>query len=310
MRRVTFALVMAVGWTVVLQSPERLAGQQRPEATSLLGQPLLPPVIPAEARAKLEQELADALAVYDKDPASADAAIWLGRRTAYLGRYSEAIAIYTRGIAAHPNDARLYRHRGHRYITTRQLGRAVTDLSLAASLIAGRPDEVEPDGQPNARNIPTSTLQSNIWYHLGLAHYLEGDFARALEAYRECLKVSRNADMLVATSHWLYMTLRRLDRAPDARQVLDPVSASMEIIENGSYHRLLLMYKGELAPEAVLEGKSGLEFSTLAYGVGNWYFYNGLRSDAVALFKRIVEGDQWTAFGHIAAEAELARLTR
>ena len=43
-------------------------------------------------------------------------------------------------------------------------------------LVAAKPDEVEPDGAPNARGIPRSTLQSNIWYHLGLAQYLAGDF--------------------------------------------------------------------------------------------------------------------------------------
>jgi hypothetical protein len=84
----------------------------------------------------------------------------------------------------------------------------------------------------------------------------------------------------------------------------------MDIIENTAYHRLLLLYKGELTPEALLEGRTGLEFSTLGYGVANWYLYNGLDRQARTLFERIVEGDQWTAFGHIAAEAELARLSR
>ena len=48
-------------------------------------------------------------------------------------------------------------------------------------------------------------------------------------------------DLLVATSHWLYMTLRRLGRDDEARQVLKPIHADMYIIENHSYHRLLLM---------------------------------------------------------------------
>jgi hypothetical protein len=68
-------------------------------------------------------------------------------------------------------------------------------------LIANTPDQIEPDGLPNARNIPTSTLQSNIWYHLGLAHYLRHDFDRALDAYRKCLAVSKNPDGVVSASH-------------------------------------------------------------------------------------------------------------
>ena len=111
---------------------------------------------------------------------------------------------------------------------------------------------MEPDGQPNARNIPTGTLKTNIYYHLGLAHYLKGDFERAAEAYRLCMQHSKNADMQVATAHWQYMTLRRLDRAEEAKKVLEPITADMDVFENGSYHKLLLMYKGESAADALL----------------------------------------------------------
>lgn len=267
-----------------------------------------------EARQQAEQRLAEARAIFERNPRDSDAAIWLGRRTAYLGRFQEAIAIYTSAIATHPEDARFYRHRGHRYITTRQLEKAVADLARAASLTAGKQDEIEPDGIPNARNIPTSTLQSNIWYHLGLAHYLRGDFERSLQAYREDLKVANNPDMLVATSHWLYMTLRRLGRERDAAAVLAPISRDMDVIENGAYHRLLLMYKGDLPADSVLaapaDGDSTVNDATVGYGVANWHLYNGRRAEAEQRFRQILKSPQWAAFGYIAAEAELARMER
>jgi tetratricopeptide (TPR) repeat protein len=125
---------------------------------------------------------------------------------------------------------------------------AITDLEQAAKLVKGKPDEIEPDGLPNARNIPTSTLQSNIWYHLGLAYYLKGDFERALNAYREAEKVSKNPDMLVATTHWLYMTLRRLGRDKEASKTLAPIKNDFELIENGDYYKLIRVYKGQLDP--------------------------------------------------------------
>jgi hypothetical protein len=54
--------------------------------------------------------------------------IALGRAQATAWRYSDAIETYTRGIKVAPANAMLYRHRGHRYISTRQFDKAVTDL--------------------------------------------------------------------------------------------------------------------------------------------------------------------------------------
>jgi tetratricopeptide (TPR) repeat protein len=281
------------------------------QGTSLLGKPLIPAAPAENARERLEANLAAAREQYDKNPNDADAIIWLGRRLAYLGRYRDAIAAFTEGIQKHPGDARMYRHRGHRYITVRELDKAVADFNKAAALIAGKPDEIEPDGQPNAKNIPTSTLNTNVFYHLGLAHYLRGEFEPALNAYRECIRFSKNPDMLVATTHWLYMTLRRLDRPGEARQALEPITADMEIIENGSYHRLLMLYKGTEKADALASSLAAgsLDAVTVGYGLGNWHLYNGRADQARTMFKQIVEkdGSQWPAFGYVAAEAELAR---
>ncbi|MBA3949352.1 MAG: tetratricopeptide repeat protein [Acidobacteria bacterium] len=285
------------------------AGKPAQEATSLLGRPLVPAAPSAEAKARMEAQLAEADAALKAAPDSADALIWVGRRQAYLGRYGDAIATFTRGIERFPSDARFYRHRGHRYLTTRQLAEAVTDFEKAVALTRGQPDQVEPDGQPNARNIPTSTLQTNIWYHLGLAHYLRGDFAAASRAYAEDLKISPNDDNLVAVTHWAYMTARRLGRDDEAKKLLEPITKSLHVIENGSYHRLLLMYKGEVPEAEILKAvDAGLDLVTIGYGVGNWHFYNGRRDKAFEVWNKILaQKDQWPAFGYLAAEADVSR---
>jgi tetratricopeptide (TPR) repeat protein len=283
---------------------------QTPEATSLLGKPLISAPPTGEQKARLEADLAKAQADYDRNPASTDTSIWLGRRLAYLGRFRDAIDVYSKSIASHPDEPRLYRHRGHRYITVRKFDLAIRDLQRAAELVAGKPDEVEPDGAPNRAGIPRSTLQSNIWYHLGLAHYLSGDFENALAAYRQGMKVSRvNDDMLVATSDWLYMTLRRLKRDVEARAVLEPIREQMDILENGAYHARLLMYKGLRTPESVLNLNTAddVQIATQGYGVGNWSLVNGDRAKAKQIFDRVLEGRAWAAFGYIAAEADLKR---
>ena len=280
---------------------------------SLLGKPLVRPALGAAVRARYEGHLMAARKAFEHTPTNADSIIWLGRRTAYLGRYAEAIKIYTEGVDRYPGDARMYRHRGHRYLSIRKFDPAVRDFEKAAELTRGKADEVEPDGIPNAQGIPTSTLQSNIRYHLALGYYLQGALAKALPFYQEDVKIAVNPDMVVASSHWLYMTLRRLGREAEAAKVLEPITAGMTIIENGSYHRLLLMYRGEITPDAILtpaDQGDAVQDATVAYGVGNWHLYNGRKAEARRIFERIIAMPQWSAFGYIAAEAELARMVR
>lgn len=282
------------------------------EGRSLLGQSLRAPELGAEDLAQRESELAAARAAVEGHPDDPDSLIWLGRRTAYLGRYREAIAVFTRGTERFPGDARFLRHRGHRYLTVRRIADAVADLERAASLTAGKADEVEPDGLPNARGVPTSTLQGNIWYHLGLARYLEGDFAGALAAYQRDLELAKNPDSVVSSSYWLYLALLRLGRGEEAATVLAPITADLDVIENQIYHRLLLAFKGELEYEKVLsesaaDGVESLDFATAGYGVGAWYLASGMEEEARAMFRRVLDAGNWPAFGYLAAEAELAR---
>ena len=316
MRRAAGALLLAAGATATIAAgaSEAPRAQERPpaiEATSLLGGALVAPPIAEAARARLEEQLAEARAAWQRNPADADAIIWFGRRTAYLGRFRDAIAIYTDGIARHPDDARLYRHRGHRYLTVREFDRAIADFEKAASLMQRRPDEIEPDGQPNARNIPTSTLYSNTWYHLALAYYLKGEYARAADLWRNARGATSNADNLVAASYWLYLSLRRAGRAEQAAAVLDPITAGLDVIENGSYQSLLLMYKGEAAAETTLAAAGGGSAgSAVRYGVGAWHEVSGRHEDAMRVWRAMLDEPDWPSFGHIAAEAEIARRAR
>jgi len=242
---------------------------------------------------------------------TADNLIWYARRKGYLGKYKDAIDSLTIGMTKFPNDARLYRHRGHRYLTLRCFDDAIKDFEKAAKLVKGKPDEIEPDGMPNPRNIPTSTLQSNIWYHLGLAYYVKGNFKKAIDAYKEAMKVSKNNDMLAATTHWYYMTLRRSQKPVDAGRLLEPINGDFEVIENEDYLKLLRLYRGEVKPEMLVEAlgeqAETLGNASLGYGLGAWYLYNGDSVRAKNIFRKITSGNQWASFGYIAAEAELNR---
>jgi tetratricopeptide (TPR) repeat protein len=274
------------------------------EAVSLMGEPLYPPEPSLDNLKKYEE----AKAGYEQNPNDADAVIWYGRRAAYLGQYREAIDIFTEGIAKFPEDARFYRHRGHRYISVREFNNAVRDLEKAGELVEGTEDRVEPDGMPNAQNIPLSTLHTNIWYHLGLAYYLQHEFDKAVPVYQKGIDACRNDDMLTAFTHWAYMTYRRLGQEEAAAEVVKPIHADMEIIENQSYYQLCLLYKGERTVDELYDsGDTGTPSNdALAYGIGSWYLYNEDSGQAEAVFRAILDGGNWASFGYIAAEAELA----
>jgi tetratricopeptide (TPR) repeat protein len=283
--------------------------ERRIEAISFLGDTLSEIPLDDAIRSQREQQFEEARLRWVADPTSIEAIVWAGRRAAYLGRYQEAILIFGLGLQQYPDEPRLYRHRGHRYITTRQLDSAVIDLERAAALIADQSDQIEPDGLPNVRNMPTSTLQSNIWYHLGLARFLSGDDAGALEAYRACLEVSATPDMEVATRYWLFLTLTRLGRWDEAQAVVEAVDPQWPLIENHTYHRLLLLYGGILPVDSLaLEPTAALAVGevTQAYGVTAWYQWQGNPAAANDLRQAILASGQWPAFGYLAAEAEAA----
>jgi tetratricopeptide (TPR) repeat protein len=223
-----------------------------------------------------------------EDPKNMELLLALGRAQASVWRYRDAIATYTRGLAIDPKHAMLYRHRGHRYITLRMFDKAVKDLEMAAKL--------------NDRDF-------DIWYHLGLAHYLRGDFKNAAKAYERCRAVAEKDDSLIAVSDWLYMTYRRQEKDYEAAQVLERITMNLKVEENKSYYDRLLMYKGiKRESEIVNDKMTDLEIATIGYGIGNWHFWNGDKAKARAMFQKITDGKYWPAFGFIAAETELKRM--
>lgn len=274
------------------------------QAISLSGKPLFsdePDSATVKKFLKAERE-------YKDNPNDPDLLIWYGRWTAYKGDYRGAIKIYSEGIRKFSKDPRMYRHRGHRYISIREFDRAIEDFEAAARLIEGKEDLIEPDGRPNVLNIPVSTLHTNIWYHLALAHYLKNDLPNALRAGQKGIDASTNDDMLVAMTHWIYMSYCLLGKKEEAKLSVEAIKPEMEIIENQAYHQLCLLYKGEIQiDELTGEEYSDIMNDALVYGIGNWYFYNGDKEKALEVFEGILSGSVWASFGFIAAEADFVR---
>ncbi len=302
-------LIFILTWTLLAactQKPTERETIALPLEDSIFTTPLgkvYPIPVPNEAAlTKFEQAKKE----FEANPKDVEALIWYGRRTAYLGRYQQAIAIYTEGIKNFPQDARLYRHRGHRYISIRNYEAAITDLEKAASLIQGTADQIEPDGLPNAQNIPLSSLHSNVWYHLGLAYYLTQQYEKAYTAYLKCRESGDNYDNMVSSTHWLYLIQLRLGNPGKADSLLAPIQKEGVVIENQSYADLCQLYKGWISPDTLLQASPGNPSNdAVNYGLANWYIHQGDSSKGIQLLEALVAGKAFTSFGYLAAEGDL-----
>jgi len=270
------------------------------ETITLLGDTLISPKL---KEGKPLNQFKSAQKDYLKDIDDPESLIWYGRRTAYLGYYQEAINLYTKGIQKHPNDARFYRHRGHRYISTRQYDKAIQDFQKAIKLIDGNVDQIEPDGLPNKKNIPLTTLHGNIWYHIGLAYYLKNDMKNALKAYSNRSVSQKYDDNIVSSAHWLYMINRRLGNIEKADSIINKVNNKMNIIENMSYYQSCLFYKGKIKESDIIIDDVAL------YSLANWYMYEkNDRLNAKKYYQKLLDKGNPYSFAYIAGESDWIKI--
>lgn len=273
------------------------------QTVSLLGDSLKsnPAPFPVELETRIDSLIQNA-------PNEAEKIIWETRLLGYKGEYRAAIDVLDEAIEGYPDYAALYRHRGHRYITLRAFDHAIEDFETAISLFKGQEDEIEQDGLPNALNSPTSSLQTNTWYHLGLAYYLTQDFEKARQAFGESIKLSNNNDMMVASIYWYYMTLRKMGNDVQAGKAIEPITVDFDLIENRDYHSLIMVFKGVFEEaDIMLDENNELSNSTLGYGLGFWHHINDRQQRAEEIWQNVYDSNNWAPFGYIAAEAELAR---
>ena len=223
------------------------------------------------------------------DPRSVERLIALGVAQSGARQFREAIATFTRGLALAPNDAMLYRWRGHRYLSVRELDRAAADL---------------------ARGLALDSTNYGILYHLGVLRYVRGDFAGAAAAFARAQPRAPDAGELAGATDWRWMSLARAGRRAAADSMLRARPDSLPTTV--AYRQRLRLYRGEIGPDAVLTAAdtSDVAAATLSYGVGNWYLVRGDTARARQWLARAVASGGWPAFGFMAAEADLRRLGR
>jgi tetratricopeptide (TPR) repeat protein len=220
-------------------------------------------------------------------PGNVDSLIALGLAQSGVREYREAIATFTRGLEIAPNDAILYRWRGHRHLSVRELDSARADLDHGLAL---------------------DSSCYGCWYHLGIVKYVSGDFDGAADAFAHALPLAPDSGERAGSIDWSWMSLSRAGRPAEAQAVLDQHPDSLP--EHYAYSRRIGLYRGEISPDSLVTpaDTDAVDVATLSYGLGNWYLVKGDTAQARQWFERSVQSGGWPAFGFIASEAELRRL--
>jgi tetratricopeptide (TPR) repeat protein len=221
------------------------------------------------------------------DPRNVDLIIALGTAQSGARQFREAIQTFTRGLEIAPNNAILYRWRGHRYLSVRELDRALADFD---------------------RGLKIDSTVYGIWYHLGIVRFARGEFAPAAEAFRHAQPRAPDAGELAGSTDWLWMSLMRAGQANEARAMLARRPDSLPVAN--AYTRRLQLYRGEITPAQVFTpaDTADVQVATLAYGLGNWYLVRGDTARARSYFERSIRSSGWPGFGFIMSEVELRRL--
>jgi len=231
--------------------------------------------------------VARAEAALAADPRNVARFIELGLAQSAVRQFREAIGTFTRGLAIAPDDAMLYRWRGHRYLSVREFDRALADL---------------------ARGFRIDSTNYGILYHLGVTRFALADFSGAADAFARAQRRAPNAGELAGATDWLWMALSRAGRGPEAQAMLDRRPDSLPV--NNAYAQRLRLYRGLIPPDSVFTpaDTADVQVATLSYGLGNWFLVRGDTTQARAWFERAIRSGGWPAFGFIVSEIELRRV--
>ncbi len=255
-----------------------------------------PPAMQAykEGQAAFEkQDNATALAAFDRaialDAKNADYHHARCRTLARLQRHEEGIASCSTALQLRPDSAPILVDRGHYYINVRKLDSALADLTRVAA---------------------TKLEDYGLYYHLALALYMKGEFAKAADAYAGCVKTAPNADNRTACQAWQYLALVRARRPDEAKALLEAFTPDPTAKPNAYVDRLLLFKGVKTEQEVAAEmAKDPLQQATVGYSVGVWHLLNGRELKAREYFeKALAPPAQLTGFGAVASYFELERM--
>ena len=275
------------------------------EGMSFAGTPLYRNPVDAERQLELEALMRPLEA---KPSLTESEYIELARLYVGANRFRDAIDLYSRGLAEHPESFKLRRHRGHRYINVRELDNAIVDLEEAVELIGSEHADVL---EYNQSGEPTATYEHWTWYHVGLYHYLNEDWVQAAAAYQKCVDTATSNAVLVGATDWLYNAYRKGGMHDEAEAAIAAIPPDLDTNREHPYFKRVMVYKGELPPADVIDsGKPASEWNgfdiTAGYGIANWHTFNGDAATGEAIHRKILETPFWNAWAYVVTDREYA----
>lgn len=238
----------------------------------------------------LTEESKAALEKANAEGATADDWMNLGLELRKQSLIREAIEAYSKGLCLEPFHSMLYRHRGHAFVNIgcHALGAADFEMCL----------RIDPSNW-------------SAWYHLGLSYHLMADYEKARRAYDECLRRSYDDYHKICTTDWYCMTLMKMGRLEEAKELASRITPDMVPGEAYGYFGRDLVYAGINDPEKTLEEArrdNDHMFATGAYGIAVYYEYMlGNEARALEILKEIeARNTLWSGFAEQAMELRLA----
>jgi tetratricopeptide (TPR) repeat protein len=304
-------------------------------AISLMGDTIWTlPVDPRDGP-RLMARLNEARAMVSEDPEDLTAMLNLGRRTAAIGQFPQAIEVLTRAARVHYLSPRVFRERGEVLLSVRELGPAYEDFEKAQTLIDAqrtgladpgrvrpKPEDttsvqwgviVETADETDSTGGPLLTsVQFQVALHMGVIRYLRGDFPAARDFLIEAARRASTDDDLALAALWLFFATRRAGNLTEAAEILTAVKPDWAVQAHQHEHQLLLAFGGQIPGDTVqrraLNRLGGGERSLYCYGIGFMLLVSGRTDEAELWLEQARTIPDWTRLSYLAAEADLARL--
>lgn len=235
----------------------------------------------------------------------------IGRRNLELGRYEDALEIFSEGIKQDPNSLADYRYRGASYYQLQQFENALADFQQAKQLAKEQPNQIEYQVDGTAANTPVYNLHFSTYYYLGLLYFEDGRYDEAVRHFGYAWNNAANNDLKSMLSFWLVLSFKKQKMEGQASSVMREISPEMTMIGSPVYRDLCVMFSGYMSTDELLQkytDASHEEYLVSRFGVGMWYAFDGQGDRARTLLESAVGTGYWLSDAYPVAQSELARM--